>query len=176
MLSAKLTERLSPNSENLRRCAPLGSPERGAVSAQPRLRGCRRSAGKDPNRKFSLRFGKEETSTEEKRRRLRRLVPSWSFLTCLRRPYLFRRKRKDRGEKSAWTRLALSASEFRWALVFRCRSTRWSPYGRLGTRRLIRGTRFVGSCVWMSAVNGRCGRNLLGLDLFAGEVRGTFCI
>ena len=43
-LSAKLTERLSPNSENLRRCAPLGSPERGAVSAQPRLRGCRRFA------------------------------------------------------------------------------------------------------------------------------------
>ena len=44
MLSAQLTERLSPNSENLRRCAPLGSPERGAVSAQPRLRGCRRFA------------------------------------------------------------------------------------------------------------------------------------
>ena len=75
---------------------------RDAVSAQPRLRGCRRSAGKDPNRKLNLRFGKEETSTEEKRRRLRRLVPSWSFLTRLRRPHLFSRKRKDGGEKSAW--------------------------------------------------------------------------
>ena len=52
-------------------------------------------------------------STEEKRRRLRRLVPSWSFLTRLRRPYLFSRKRKDRGEKSAWGRGVLPASEFR---------------------------------------------------------------
>ena len=60
-----------------------------------------------------MRFGKEETSTEEKRRRLRRLVPSWSFLTRLRRPYLFSRKRKDRGEKSAWGCGVLSASEFR---------------------------------------------------------------
>ena len=99
MLSAQLTERLSPNSENLRRCAPLGSPERGAVSAQPRLRGCRRSAGKDPNRKFSLRFGKEETSTEDKKPCLQGFVPSWSFLTRLRRPYLFRLAGKDRGEK-----------------------------------------------------------------------------
>ena len=32
MLSAKLTERLSLNAENLRRCTPLGSPGRGAVS------------------------------------------------------------------------------------------------------------------------------------------------
>ena len=31
----------------------------------------------------------------------------------LRRPYLFSRKRKDRGEKSAWTRLVRAASEFR---------------------------------------------------------------
>ena len=38
-------------------------------------------------------------STEEKRCRLRRLVPPWSFLTRLRRPYLFRLAGKDRGEK-----------------------------------------------------------------------------
>ena len=57
-------------------------------------------------------------STEEKRRRLRRLVPSWSFLTRLRRPYLFSRKRKDRGEKSAWMRLVHAASEFRWDPIF----------------------------------------------------------
>ena len=31
----------------------------------------------------------------------------------LRRPYLFSRKRKDRGEKSAWTRLVPPASELR---------------------------------------------------------------
>ena len=57
-------------------------------------------------------------STEEKRRRLRRLVPSWSFLTRLRRPCLFSRKRKDRGEKSAWMRLVHSASDFRQAPSF----------------------------------------------------------
>ena len=76
---------------------------RDAGSAQPRLRGCRRSAGKDPNRKFSLRFGKEETSTEEKRRRLRRLVPSWSFLTRLRRPLLFRLAGKEGADPICWS-------------------------------------------------------------------------
>jgi len=45
-----------------------------------------------------LRFGKEETSTEDKKPCLQGFVPSWSFLTRLRRPYLFSRKRKDRGE------------------------------------------------------------------------------
>ena len=68
----------------------------------------------NPNRKFSLRFGKEETSTEEKRRRLRRLVPSWWFLTRLRRPYLFPCAGKDRGEKGAGLRLVHPASDFRW--------------------------------------------------------------
>ena len=38
--------------------------------------------------------------------------------TRLRRPYLFSRKRKDRGEKSAWLRLVLSASEFRQVPMF----------------------------------------------------------
>ena len=113
---------------------------RDAGSAQPRLRGCCRSAGKDPNRKFSLRFGKEETSTEEKRRRLRRPVPSWSFLTRLRRPLLFRLAGKEGGEKgrlvTVWCILHLNLGT---ALVVRCRSTRWSPYERLTTRRLIRG-------------------------------------
>ena len=106
---------------------------RDAGSAQPRLRGCRRSAGKDPNRKFSLRFGKEETGSEEKRLREQRgLVPSRPFLTRLRRPHLFSRKRKDRGEKSAWGRawciLPLNSGK---SLFFRRRSTRYSPYGRL---------------------------------------------
>ena len=73
---------------------------------------------KKPNRKFSLRFGKEEMSTEEKKPCLQGFVPSWSFLTRLRRPHLFSRKRKDRGEKSAWTRLVHPASEFRQEPVF----------------------------------------------------------
>ena len=73
---------------------------------------------KNPNRKFSLRFGKEETSTEDKKPCLQGFVPSWSFLTRLRRPYLFSRKRKDRGEKRAWTRLVRAASEFRLEPIF----------------------------------------------------------
>ena len=36
----------------------------------------------------------------------------------LRRPYLFSRKRKDRGEKRAWTRLVRAASEFRLEPIF----------------------------------------------------------
>ena len=75
---------------------------RDAGSAQPRLRGCRRSAGKDPNRKFSLRFGKEETSTEDKKPCLQGFVPSWSFLTRLRRSLLFRLAGKEGGEKGRW--------------------------------------------------------------------------
>ena len=66
-----------------------------------------------------MRFGKEETSTEDKRRRLRRLVPSRSFLTRLRRPLLFRLAGKDRGEKGRLDAfLVLSASEFREAPMF----------------------------------------------------------
>ena len=57
-------------------------------------------------------------STEDKRRRLRRLVPPWSFLTCLRRPYLFPRAGKDRGEKGAGLRLVHPASDFRWEAMF----------------------------------------------------------
>ena len=59
-------------------------------------------------------------------------VPSWSFLTRLRRPYLFSRKRKDRGEKSAWMRLMRSASEFKQAssfgLAFHMVLTLWASY------------------------------------------------
>ena len=55
-----------------------------------------------PNRKPAqrLRFGKEEMSTEDKRRRSRRLVPSWSFLT--RQRFLLEKQKKmlDRSCKS----------------------------------------------------------------------------
>ncbi|MBP3658216.1 MAG: hypothetical protein J6J02_02765, partial [Oscillospiraceae bacterium] len=57
--------------------------------------GSRESEGKSkspPNREFSSRFGKEEMSTEEKGRRLRRLVPSWSFLT--RQRFLLEKQKK----------------------------------------------------------------------------------
>ncbi|MDY4994911.1 MAG: hypothetical protein SO081_05025, partial [Oscillospiraceae bacterium] len=40
----------------------------------------------------SSRFGKEEMSTEDKRRRLRRLVPPWSFLT--RQRFLLEKQKK----------------------------------------------------------------------------------
>ena len=58
---------------------------------------------------------------------------------CLRRPYLFRLAGKDRGEKgrlatfgASCIRIQVSPNVSVW------RSTRYSPYGRLGTRRLIR--------------------------------------
>ena len=66
-----------------------------------------------------MRFGKEETGSEEKRLREQRgLVPSRPVLPRLRRPYLFRLAGKDRGEKGAWMRLVLSASEFRQEPIF----------------------------------------------------------
>ncbi len=83
---------------------------------------------RSPNRKFSLRFGKEETSTEEKKPCLQGFVPSWSFLTRLRRPYLFPCAGKDRGERGAWgyvwcfLPLNLGGNQ-----CFRRRSTRESP-------------------------------------------------
>ena len=83
---------------------------------------------KNPNRKFSLRFGKEEMSTEDKRRRLRRLVPSWSFLTRRRRPLLFRLAGKEGGEKGRWVTiwcvLPLNLGEARcFGLAFHTRLT-----------------------------------------------------
>ena len=74
--------------------------ERSKKTASVFLVGSRRSGGKSkslraPNRKPAqrLRFGKEEVSTEDKRRRSRRLVPSWSFLT--RHFFFWRSKRKS---------------------------------------------------------------------------------
>ena len=114
-------------------------------------------------------------STEEKGRRLRRLVPPWSFLTRLRWPYLFSRKRKDRGEKSAWRRVwCFLRLNIGWSQCFSCLSTRWSPYEFLTTRRLIR---------WVSnlelvaletvAVNRRCGGEPDGSYLLAGQIVRT---
>ena len=59
-------------------------------------------------------------STEEKRLREQRgLVPSWSFLTCLRRPYLFRLAGKDGGRKGALGYdLVRAASDFRQVPMF----------------------------------------------------------
>ena len=66
-----------------------------------------------------MRFGKEETGSEEKRLREQRgLVPSRPVLTRLRRPYLFRLAGKDRGKRGAWLRLVLPASDFRQAPMF----------------------------------------------------------
>ena len=84
------------------------------------------------NCKPAKRFGgkEEETGSGEKRLREQRgLVPSRPVLTCLRRPYLFSRKRKDREEKSAWMRLVLSASDFRRAPMF------WASFHSILTSR-----------------------------------------
>ena len=112
---------------------------------------------KNPNRKFSLRFGKEETSTEDKKPCLQGFVPSWSFLTRLRRPYLFPCAGKDRGEKGAGGCEVLSASEFRQGPMF------WSgvPLGGHPTSFCYAppdtgGIRFVTGCLRISAINRRC--------------------
>ena len=58
-------------------------------------------------------------STEDKRRRLRRLVPSWLFLTRLRRPLLFRLAGKEGGRKGALGYgFVHPASEFKRAPMF----------------------------------------------------------
>ena len=92
----------------------------------------------------------------------RGLVPSRPFPTCLRRPYLFSRKRKDREEKSAWTRLVHSAVRFRQESDLQILRTHILPYGRYGTRRLLRYTRFVNSCDSISAVKTPFVQNLQG--------------
>ena len=71
------------------------SRERSKKTEGVFLVGSRRSEGtpkSPPNREFSSRFGKEEMSTEDKRRRLRRLVPPWSFLT--RQRFLLEKQKK----------------------------------------------------------------------------------
>ena len=127
-----------------------------------------------------MRFGKEETSTEEKRRRLRRLVPSWSFLTRLRRPYLFPCAGKDRGEKGAWMRLVLSASEFRREPIFQASfhtivTLRASYYAPPDTG----GIEFDTSCLRTIAINRRYSGNPDGCYFFAGKFSlfaGTKCL
>ena len=52
-------------------------------------------------------------------KRLRDCCHKFAAAGCLRRPYLFSRKRKDREEKSAWRRGVHSASEFRRTPMFR---------------------------------------------------------
>ena len=118
-----------------------------------------------------MRFGKEETSTEDKKPCLQGFVPSWSFLTRLRRPYLFRLAGKDRGEKgrlvTVWCVLPLNSGKHQ---SFGRRSTRYSPYGYRTTRRLIRHTRFAASCLRTIAVNRRRGGDPDNLYLLAGSV------
>ena len=126
---------------------------------------------KNPNRKFSLRFGKEETSTEDKKPCMQGFVPSWSFLTRLRQPYLFSRKRKDRGEKSAWRRGVHSASEFRRTPMFRAsfhtililRMSWYAPPDTVGIR-------FAASCHRISAINRRCGPDSLACTFLRGSL------
>ena len=111
------------------------------------LVGSRGSGGKSkspPNREFSSRFGKEEMSTEDKRRRLRRLVPPWSFLT--RQRFLLEKQKKmlDRTCKFAAVRRPLysfpetsKASPMRGSCRRR-RLMRWTAFRRRSCPHLIR--------------------------------------
>ena len=65
------------------------------------------------------RSGKGSPSRGAGAQRLRDCYHKFAAAGCLRRPYLFSRKRKDRGEKSAWRRGVHSASEFRRTPMFR---------------------------------------------------------
>ena len=71
------------------------SRERSKKTEEVFLVGSRRSGGKSKspsNREFSSRFGKEETSTEDKKPCLQGFVPSWSFLT--RQRFLLEKQKK----------------------------------------------------------------------------------
>ena len=70
---------------------------------------------------------------------------------------IFSLAREKIGEKRVlgyvWCSLPLNLGN---SQCFGRRSTRDSPYGRLGMRRLIRNTRFDGGCLRIFAVNRRC--------------------
>ena len=94
----------------------LTSRERSKKTEAVFLVGSRRSGGKSkslraPNRKPAqrLRFGKEEMSTEDKRRRSRRLVPPWSFLT---RYFFFWRSKRKSGTAPASLQKTISLLPF----------------------------------------------------------------
>ena len=93
----------------------------------------------------------------------RGLVPSRPFPTCLRRPYLFSRKRKDREEKSAWTRLVHSAVRFRQESDLQILRTHILPLRALWYAPPVTGRQI---CEQLP-LNG-CGENALHLK-FAGQ-------
>ena len=127
---------------------------------------------KNPNRKFSLRFGKEEMSTEDKKPCLQGFVPSWSFLTRLRRPLLFRLAGKEGGEKGRWVTvlciLPLNSSGPQcFGLAFHSIVTSCvSDYAPPDTG----GIRFAAGCRRTIAVNRRNGGNPDGCYLLAGKI------
>ena len=71
----------------------------------------------------------------------------------------FLSQEKRQGRKSAGTRLVPAAGTIQ--AFSPCEHTK-SPYVRCGTRRLLWCSKFVGSCVLLSAVNQLCVRNLQG--------------
>ena len=83
-------------SRNVRNFGLLqSSRERSKKTEEVFLVSSRESEGKSkspPNRKFSLQFGKEEMSTEDKKPCLQGFVPSWSFLT--RQRFLLEKQKK----------------------------------------------------------------------------------
>ena len=122
-----------------------------------------------------MRFGKEETSTEDKKPCLQGFVPSWSFLTRLRRPYLFRQDGKDRGEKGRLVTIGCmlhlnSGRSHCFGLAFHTRLTlRASWYAPPDTL----GIRFVTGYRRISAVNRRFSRNFDRCYLLAGKLVGA---
>ena len=76
---------------------------------------------------------------------------------------------EKRGAGYVWCILRV---QFRRVLIFGCYEHTYSPYGRYGTRRLLRYNRFVSSCDLISAVKTPCIQNLQGSANLPESCRG----
>ena len=86
----------------------------------------------------------------------RRPVPPGLLQTCLWRPHLLCLAGKD-GEKGAGVRFSAYCGCYSGSfLIYSCYERTNSPYGRYGTRRLLRYNKFVNSCVCITAINQLC--------------------
>ena len=88
------------------------------------------------------------TKQEKRLREQRRLVPSRPFSTSLRPPLLFRLAGKEGGEKGRWGTVGACCGCGSGKHLFYSRYEHTdSPYGRYGTRRLLRYNGFANNCV-----------------------------
>ena len=76
------------------------------------------------------------------------VIPEFAGWSSLRRPLLFRLAGKEGGEKGRWDAFGACCGYYSGGYLFFSRYNHtYSPYGRYSTRRLLRYTKFVGSCL-----------------------------